>query len=199
MLLSSAYGQTAAQEVLANPNKRTFSYDELLGAYTGVFFGTRPTPTAASYEIETVSLPLSGKDGNESKVAYDVKVGFVGNEVYIQGIYKDMPDAWIRGEFNEGKTEVSFPYGQCLGVDSEGWNIYLAGDEGTGDSYAIAPVVFSYDASYNYFELQNTLYLMAARTSSTTSTFFSRAQPSTSRPMPHGWLPPTRALPTVSR
>jgi len=144
--------------LLANPNKRTFSYDELLGAYTGVFFGTRPTPTAAPDEIETVSLPLSGKDGNESKVAYDVKVGFVGNEVYIQGIYKDMPDAWIRGELNGGKTEVSFPYGQCLGVDSEGWNIYLAGDEGTGDSYAIAPVVFSYDASYNYFELQNTLY-----------------------------------------
>ena len=107
MLLSSAYGQAAAQEVLANPNKRTFRYDELLGAYTGVFFGTRPTPTAASDEIETVSLPLSGKDGNESKVAYDVKVGFYGDsQVFIQGLCEYLPESWVRGDIVDGKLVI---------------------------------------------------------------------------------------------
>lgn len=147
----------AADGVLfVNPNNKTFNYDDLLAAYTGVFFGQRPAATAAPADLETVSLPLAGKNYDGEKLSYDVKVGFAENEVYIQGIYADMPEAWIRGQFNEGKTEVSFPAGQCLGSDDAGWEIYLAGD--AEDSEEPQPVVFTYSEKSNFFELQNNLY-----------------------------------------
>lgn len=51
-------------------------------------------------------------DGFPGTIAY---VGFTGNDVYVQGIFPDMPEAWVKGTI-EGNKAV-FKNGQFLGAD----------------------------------------------------------------------------------
>lgn len=44
-----------------------------------------------------------------------IKVGFDGNDVYVQGLCADLPDAWVKGTING--TTATFATGQYFGVD----------------------------------------------------------------------------------
>ena len=44
-----------------------------------------------------------------------IKVGMTDDAVYFQGLFEDVPDAWIKGDFNADKTRVTFKSGQFLG------------------------------------------------------------------------------------
>ncbi len=46
-----------------------------------------------------------------------VEVAIDGEDFYINGMDRSLPDAWIKGKINEGKVE--FPSGQYLGADME--------------------------------------------------------------------------------
>lgn len=81
---------------------------------------------------ELVELPAGATvenwyaDGTGSKaVPTDAKVAFVGSDVYISGLFSDLPDAWIKGTL-EGTT-VTFESVQYLGKFS-----------GTNDIWAIS-------------------------------------------------------------
>ena len=64
--------------------------------------------------LETESWIFSGTDYFDSKqVARSVKVGFDGDDVYVQGLSSEVPAAWIKGTL-EG-DEVTFATGQFLG------------------------------------------------------------------------------------
>jgi thiol-disulfide isomerase/thioredoxin len=69
------------------------------------------TPVEAPEGIETSVYSLTADDYDGSLV----NVGFVGNDVYIQGIYSGLPDAWIKGTLTDDK--VVFHTGQYLGAD----------------------------------------------------------------------------------
>lgn len=73
---------------------------------------------------------------------YDVNVGFVGNEVYIQGICPSCPDSWIKGVL-EGENAI-FENGQYLGT-VPGYN--LTGFFFGGMAYPDEKWIWAYDLS----------------------------------------------------
>lgn len=87
-----------------------------------------------------------------------VNVGFDGSDVYVQGIYPNLPEAWAKGTIEGDK--VTFANNQYLGADqATGYHEYLV--SGTAEelyddyrdeyytSYALADndIVFDYDAA----------------------------------------------------
>lgn len=84
-----------------------------------------------------------------------VNVGIRDDEMYIQGMSRELPDAWVRGEIRGDK--VIFPSGQYLGYDEEIYYLsYFCGADfrieidGNGEDELVAWLedesVFSYDA-----------------------------------------------------
>jgi len=72
-------------------------------------------------------------DGTGSAtVPTDVKVAFVGNEVYISGLTSNFPDAWIKGTLSG--TTVTFSKFQFVGMYSSTMPIWAVGaDSDTGN------------------------------------------------------------------
>lgn len=67
-----------------------------------------------------------------SAVPTDVKVAFVGNEVYISGLTSNFPDAWIKGTLDG--TTVTFSKFQFVGMYSGTMPIWAVGaDSATGN------------------------------------------------------------------
>ncbi len=98
---------------------------------------------------ELVELPAGAEvqdwyaDGttNSGTVPTDAKVAFVGNDVYISGIFSQFPESWIKGTL-EGTT-VTFESVQYLG-DYGSYNIWAIGfdeDYNLQDTFT-----FTYDA-----------------------------------------------------
>ena len=85
-----------------------------------------------------------------------VQVGFDGNDVYMQGIFPDFPNAWIKGtmETYEDVVLVTFSDFQYQG-DYWGYDVYAVGYDGEGlsDFYMV------YDPETQVFT--NIYYLMA--------------------------------------
>lgn len=63
----------------------------------------------AGLTTETYSLVANGYFGSL------VNVGFDGNDVYVQGIDKNLPENWVKGTINGNK--VTFKNGQYVGAD----------------------------------------------------------------------------------
>lgn len=76
-------------------------------------------PIAAPDDMQTSTYIL--RYGSEGNTKRNVNVGFSGNEMYIQGIYSYLPDAWLKGTV-DGNT-VTFTSGQYIG-DDEGTMVY---------------------------------------------------------------------------
>jgi thiol-disulfide isomerase/thioredoxin len=81
------------------------------------------------------------------------RVGFLGDDIYVQGLCPDMPDAWMKGTVSG--TKATFPNGQFLGADyGNNRFVYLLSAavrqnaEG-GTSYALTgqDITFDYDAA----------------------------------------------------
>ena len=75
-------------------------------------------------------------------VPTDVKVAFVGNEVYISGLTSNFPDAWIKGTLDG--TTVTFSKFQFVGMYSPTMPIWAVGaDSETG---ALQDFTMTYDS-----------------------------------------------------
>ena len=73
-------------------------------------------PVEAPTDLVTEQYSLNATsefEGNPS-ISRLVQLGFYGDEVYLQGISEDLPNAWIKGT-REGNT-VTFESGQYLGL-----------------------------------------------------------------------------------
>ncbi len=78
-------------------------------------------PAAETGELVTVPAGLQTKDYPFTAKLYDVdhpkggeytstvKIGWSGTDVYIQGLDKDLPEAWLKGSYNETSKEIVFP------------------------------------------------------------------------------------------
>ena len=72
----------------------------------------------AGLTTESYSLTADGYNGSL------VQVGFDGDDVYVQGIDKNLPDNWVKGTISDGK--VTFKGGQYVGADEvSGYHQYL--------------------------------------------------------------------------
>lgn len=101
------------------------------------------TPVTAPEGLETSDYAVTADDFGGTIA----QVGFQGNDVYVQGLYPGMPEAWVKGTIEGNKA--TFKNGQFMGADeSTGYYQYLV--SGT--------VVEKYD---DYFEIYYTEYELA--------------------------------------
>ena len=101
-------------------------------------------PVTAPEGLETTDYAVVG-EGVDGTLA---KVGFQGNDVYVQGLYANMPEAWVKGTI-EGDKAV-FKTGQYMGADFvTNYHQYLVS--------AIAEEKYDeyYEEYYTEYELSN--------------------------------------------
>lgn len=125
--------------LLENPNATEpypYSY-----WYKPIFSKTEPA------DNRLVSLP-EGVEAEEWVITYinnmdvpssgSLKIGFDGNDVYLQGLCSHLPEAWIKGSLNG--TTITFPGRQYFGFYQDspytGFDMFLQDED----------VVFTYDA-----------------------------------------------------
>lgn len=123
----------------------------------------------AGLTTETYSLAADGYTGSL------VKVGFVGNDVYVQGIDANLPENWIKGTIDGNK--VTFKNGQYVGGDEvAGSHQYLMSAtaeqkyDSTWDEYyteytlSDADITFDYDAATKTLSNSNMFLLNGGKT-----------------------------------
>ena len=86
----------------------------------------------------------------------NIKVGFDGRDVYIQGFFdRFIPEAWVKGTMSEDETTITFNT-QYYGTDGNGYNHYLFGFTGEQDS---SGHLLSGDVAFQYDKATSTLRL----------------------------------------
>ena len=114
----------------------------------------QPTPVVLPETATVEDYTLTGKNyfNPEDENGYEdlnetIKIGFDGNDVYIQGLCGYLPEAWIKGVRNG--SDVTFESGQFYGYFTYGTAslpMYFCGYNG-----AITDVVFQYNEEYGIF------------------------------------------------
>lgn len=88
--------------------------------------------------------------------AINIKVGFDGRDVYIQGFFdRFIPDAWVKGTLSEDETTITFQT-QYYGTDGNGYDHYLfgyIGEQNSSGNLLSGDVVFQYDKATSTFRL----------------------------------------------
>ena len=75
-------------------------------------------------DIETYTLDYGYLEQNAMNLLQDtkfVKVGFSGDEVYVKGLWEEVPDAWVKGTIAGKKVSFSTP--QYLGKVDNGYGL----------------------------------------------------------------------------
>ena len=95
----------------------------------------------------------------ENDVLYNgnVTIGFLGNDIYMKGLFADFPDAWIKGTYNEGT--YTFNGLQVQGTNG-GQTYYAVGSE-AGD---LVPFVMYYNADDRVFTSRVALITNTSKT-----------------------------------
>ena len=85
----------------------------------------------------------------------EIKVGFDGNDVYVQGLCANfyLPEAWVKGEKN-GST-VTFTTGQYFGQVNNQYDMFFVGYGESG----IEDVVMTYDEATGEFTTDNWIFI----------------------------------------
>lgn len=129
--------------------------------YNGFFIGVKPTPTEAPEGLTVTELPFTTKKFDyDNEDWYDVdgyvNVGVDGSDVYIQGLFEEVQDGWIKGTFTtvDGVQYVLFAKNQYVGDLDNGLASYLIGYMTTSDEEPATPydAVFTYDAQNNVYK-----------------------------------------------
>ena len=124
-------------------------------------FVPNTTLVALPEGAEVAEMPMTGKyyadfnayNGEESTdLATNVKVAKVGDDIYVQGILVDFPEAWIKGTIAEGEVEVPVTY---VGATQNGGNAYVCGYSRNG----IVPTYFTYKEELGSLELDGYMML----------------------------------------
>ena len=137
-----------------------YEYGAPGGEYTTVFTWDEsyvPTPTVL------VELPAGAEvaqwyaEGDGSTTPPEqVNVAFVGDDVYVGGLFANFPDAWIKGTISG--TTATFPGLQYIG-DSDTYHIWVVGANQDGeltDSFTM-----TFDATANTLTLDPNQYILA--------------------------------------
>lgn len=107
-------------------------------------------PSYVEPEKELVQLPngaqtenwnMSGAalDENDNPVPFQnraVKIAFVGNDVYLGGVFEDFPNSWIKG--TKAGNKVTFSKFQYLGTYASTYEIWFLGSDGQSITDATA-------------------------------------------------------------
>lgn len=115
-----------------------------------------------------------------------VNVGFVGNDVYVQGIDKNLPETWVKGTVNGDK--VTFKGGQYVGADAvSGYHQYLMAATAEETYYELwdeyyteytlsdGDITFDYDATTKTLSNGSLFMLNAGKTDTNYLSVFDKA------------------------
>jgi hypothetical protein len=106
-----------------------------------------PVEAPTDMVIEQYSLTATSEFEGNPTISRLVQLGFYGDEVYLQGISEDMPEAWIKGTMEN--DIVTFKTGQLLGAYSAAYNLWFLGYDWTND--CPKDVQFFYDRDAQKF------------------------------------------------
>lgn len=121
--------------------ERLYFYELIAEGVTSGF--VEPDKVVPPAGLETVDAFLASSTYDSGTRTTDVltkvKIGFVDEDVYIQGFDTKLPEDWIRGTLDPTAGTVTFDV-QYIGMDSEKILHYLAGSSGTD----VTNLTFSY-------------------------------------------------------
>ena len=133
----------------AGRTDRLYTFTKYAKGATIAINGEAIAPVEAPEDLVVENYAYKGVSySKESNVSNSVKIGFKDNDVYVQGISTDMPDAWVKGTLNEGT--VTFAAGQFLGGEDEDELYFIGYNVKTKE---IVDVVFNYSSESNTFEI----------------------------------------------
>lgn len=160
---------TAESKLIVNNSDINYNGSTVLGEYTGIYVGERPAlvQLPEGYDPANImEMPYEATYNNgqgKTKTAGIVNVLFHGEDIYIQGLIKNTPEGWLKGQFNQTQEDVFFPLGQYMGYDAFG-NIYAVGDQlDQKDLPSVnvddpAAIRLAYDSENKSFKLMNNMY-----------------------------------------
>ena len=99
--------------------------------------------------------------GTETGVdyAYQMQVGFDGNDVYFKGLSDNTADMWLKGTLSEDGKTVTIPANQYMGTRSVMWFNFAYYFTAVDAEGAMQDIVLNYDAEANKFTTDQTLVL----------------------------------------
>jgi len=107
-----------------------------------------------------VPAQKEGAQGSFEEGSADIKIGFNGNDVYVQGVSYNLPEAWVKGTIANGKA--TFATGQYFGfVTDDGYNydMFFTGVDLTASE--IKDVEMTYNAETGKFESEDIIIVNA--------------------------------------
>lgn len=114
--------------------------------------------------LEYVPAQKEGAQGSFEEGSADIKIGFNGNDVYVQGVSHNLPEAWVKGTIANGKA--TFATGQYFGFVSKDYqgktydyDMFFAGVDLTATE--IKDVEMTYNAETGKFESEDIIVVNA--------------------------------------
>jgi hypothetical protein len=148
---------------MLNPEELNLNVNALLGFYENLFIGERPQGITPPDGLATESLPVEGEFSNAGAYSGSALVGFDGDDVYIQGLFADVPEGWVKGQLNADHTKMTIPSGQYVGVSQQyGCSVYILGYDSETDAVAES-VEFDFDEAKTCFTLVDIAFENASR------------------------------------
>jgi len=136
---------------------------------------TQPVVVPATATIEDWTLEGSlYASGSIQTLNQGTKVAFEGENIYIQGLCKYLPEAWVKGTFADGKAVLKS--GQIYGTLEEGgetYEFYMMGAnaDSEGNLTLVDEFVLNYDADAEKFTLEDGVYILD-NSNNTTPSFY---------------------------
>ena len=111
-------------------------------------------PVVAPANLSVSEYTFNATSGS-TPVSFPVKIGFDGNDVYVQGLCSFTPEAWVKGQLKDG--QITFPTGQLFGytpayVNYTFWFLGYAQN-------VVQDMVFDYDAEKGLLTSNQFLYI----------------------------------------
>ena len=143
----------------ANYTDRSYSFSHYHANSTIAIKGETDDPIVAPEGLVVEEYMYSGtdyfaKEDEDPNVKKTVKIGFKGNDVYMQGIAGPyLPESWVKGK--KAGNKITFRTGQQLGAISSTTTLWFLGTSGSGSE----DVVFDYDETGNILTLASPTYI----------------------------------------
>ncbi len=119
-------------------------------------------PVVAPEGLQTETYRMSCNSYvSGSNVAYNVELGFSGNDAYLKGVFSDLPNVWIKGVKN-GST-ITFPSGQYLAPTNTGTTNYYMIACNHQNTSEIQDFVLTYDENAKEYTTPQFLVLNTAK------------------------------------
>lgn len=121
----------------------------------------------ADLSLEKYRLNTYIFDGSQwEMVSRSMQIGFDGDDVYVQGFSTLLPEAWVKGAFNEDYTQVTFPMQYFGGY--QGYDVYFFPVTPVGQGYSPIDAVFNYNEMVGTFVLDQDVVCYIIENSSPT-------------------------------